>query len=76
MLSNDSEDEVVEGTFLHIVQLAFDKSLLLEDADQWGLVVGKPQSSQALQDAGDAQVVVCVSAMNKNTRTTKIQGYC
>lgn len=76
MLINDSKDEVVEHALLHIVQVAFDKSFFQEEADEWGLVMGEPQSAQALQDAGDAQVVVCVSAMDKNTRTTKIQGYC
>lgn len=42
-----------------------DESLFQEELDQWGLVVGEPQCAQALQDAGNAQAVVCVSAMEQ-----------
>lgn len=39
-----------------------DESLLQEEADEGGLVVTVPQGPQALQDAGDAQVVVSVTS--------------
>lgn len=38
-----------------------DEGLFQEEADQRSLVVAVPQGSQALQDAGDAQVVMCAS---------------
>lgn len=45
-----------------------DKSFLQEEADQGGLVVGVTQVSQALQDAGDAQVVVGVTVNDKQRK--------
>lgn len=65
LLVKDSKQEVVENTVLDVWQLSVDKSLSQEEVDQGGLVVWVPQSSQALEDAGDAQVVVGVAVDDK-----------
>lgn len=62
ILVKDSEQEVVEDTLFDIWKPVMDQSLLQEEVDQRRLVVAISQSSQALQDAGDAQVVVSATA--------------
>lgn len=65
LLVKDSKQEVVENTVLDVWQLSADESLCQEELDQGGLVVWVPQSSQALEDAGDAQVVVAAAVDDK-----------
>lgn len=65
VLIKDGEQKVVEDALFDIWKFSVDQSLLQEEANQWGLVVGISQSSQALQDAGDAQVVVSVTINDK-----------
>lgn len=60
-LIEDSKHEVAEDTVLDVWKLFLDERLLQKEADQRGLIVTVSQGSQALQDAGDAQVVVCVT---------------
>lgn len=43
-----------------------DEGLLQEEVDQGRLIVAVPQGSQALQDAGDAQVVMSSSVNDEN----------
>lgn len=57
----DSKQKVAENTFLDIWEFSINESLLQEEADQRGLVVSVPQGPLALQDAGDAQVVMSAS---------------
>lgn len=61
VLIEDSEHKVIENAVLDIWEFTVDEGLLQEEVDQRGLVVRVPQGSQALQDAGDAQVVMSVS---------------
>lgn len=65
LLIEDSKHKVVENTVLDTLELSIDESLLQEEADQGGLVVRVTQGSLALQDAGDAQVVVTVTVNEK-----------
>lgn len=58
LLVKDSKHKVVENTVLNIWEFSVDESLLQEEEDQWGLVVREPQGSEALEDAGDSQVVM------------------
>lgn len=60
-LIKDSKHKVVENAVLDIWEFSVDESLLQEEADQRGLVLRVPQGSLALQDAGDAQVVMSVT---------------
>lgn len=54
----DSKHKVVQDTVLDIGEFSESECLPQEELDQRGLVVVEPQDPQALQDAGDAQVVV------------------
>lgn len=54
----DGKHKVVEHAVLDVRESALDEGLGQEEADQGGLVLREPQGSQALEDAGDAQVVV------------------
>lgn len=58
MFVEDGKHKVVEHTVLNVRKFAVDEGLDQEEADQGGLVLWKPQGSQALEDAGDAQVVM------------------
>lgn len=65
------KQEVVEETLLDVGKLSVHQSLLEEEVHQRGLVVAETQSSQALQNARDAQVVVGVAVVDK--RQNKLQ---
>lgn len=60
-----SKHKVVEYALLDVGELAIDQGLSQEEADQWGLILREAQCAQALQDAGDAQVVVSVAVGRK-----------
>ena len=64
-LIEDRKHKVAENTILDLWQLSVDEGLLQEEVHQGGLVVRVPQGSQALQDTGDAQVVVSVTVNDK-----------
>lgn len=68
LLIKDSKHKVAEDTVFDIRKFSLYESLLQEEADQRGLVVGIPQGSQALQDAGDAQVVMGVTVGDKQQK--------
>lgn len=61
LLIENSKHEVAQGTVFDLLKFTVDQSLFQEEPNQRDLVVTVTKSSQALQDAGDAQVVVCVT---------------
>lgn len=64
-LIENSEHKVVEYTVPDMWKVFLFKSFLQEEENQRVLVVREAQGSQALQDAGDAQAVVGVTANKK-----------
>lgn len=56
----------MEDTVPDLRQFSMDEGLLQEEVDQGRLIVAVPQGSQALQDAGDAQVVMSSSVNDEN----------
>lgn len=60
-----SENKVVEYTVLDVGESAVDQGLCQEEMDQWDLVMREAQGAQALEDAGNAQVVVSVAVGRK-----------
>lgn len=69
-LIEDSKQEVAEGAVFDTGKFSIDESLFQEEANEGDLVVTVSKSSQALQDAGDAQVVVRVA--KKGSRIKKL----
>lgn len=65
-LIQNSKQKVVEDTFFDIWKFSVDESLFQEEVDQRSLVVNVSQGSQAFQDAGDAQVVMCATKEKSN----------
>jgi len=61
-LIEHGEHKVVEDAVFNKWKLSVDESFCQEEADQRGLVVKVTQGSQALQYAGDAQVVMRATA--------------
>lgn len=66
LLIENSKQEVAQGAVFDPRKFNVDQSLFQEEPNQRDLVVTVPKSPQALQDAGDAQVVVCVTTKKVN----------
>lgn len=71
MFVEHGKHKVAEHTILDVGESAVDQGLRQEEADQWCLVLREAQRAKALEDAGDAQVVVSV-AVDRKTRIPQI----
>lgn len=71
MFVEHGKHKVAEHTILDVGESAFDEGLRQEEVDQWCLVLREAQRAKALEDAGDAQVVVS-AAVDRKTRIPQI----